>query len=93
MPRELASEEIPVIVEQFAHAARLAKNAGFDGVEVHGANGYLIELLPGHPAFTSQEGVAPVGKNLRKIYKGGLIINRGYGKESGEKAIAGVFRS
>lgn len=49
---------------------------------------HLIEPLPGHPAFTSQEGVAPIGKNLRKIYKGALIINGGYGKENGEKAIA-----
>lgn len=42
-PRALAEHEIPGIVEGFAHAARQAMAAGFDGVEVHGANGYLID--------------------------------------------------
>jgi len=42
-PRELADEEIPGIVEGFRKAAGNAKAAGFDGVEVHGANGYLID--------------------------------------------------
>ena len=49
MPRALTLEEIPAIVQQFAHAARNALDAGFDGVELHGANGYLINqfLDPG----------------------------------------------
>ena len=42
-PRALAAEEIPAIVAQYARAARNALDAGFDGVEVHAANGYLIE--------------------------------------------------
>jgi N-ethylmaleimide reductase len=42
MPRALTREEIPAIVEQYAQAARNAIAAGFDGVELHGANGYLI---------------------------------------------------
>jgi N-ethylmaleimide reductase len=43
MPRALDIAEIPAIVEQYAEAARNALAAGFDGVEVHGANGYLID--------------------------------------------------
>jgi N-ethylmaleimide reductase len=43
MPRALETAEIPPIVEQYAQAARNALAAGFDGVEVHGANGYLID--------------------------------------------------
>ena len=43
VPRALEDEEIPAIVEGFATAARHAKEAGFDGVEVHGANGYLLD--------------------------------------------------
>ncbi|WP_433771327.1 alkene reductase [Pseudomonas putida] len=43
MPRALATEEIAGILEDYRHAARLAKEAGFDGVEVHAANGYLLE--------------------------------------------------
>jgi N-ethylmaleimide reductase len=42
-PRALASAEIPEIVEQYRRAARNALAAGFDGVEIHAANGYLIE--------------------------------------------------
>ncbi|KAK1691900.1 hypothetical protein QYE76_008597 [Lolium multiflorum] len=42
-PRRLAVEEIPGIVDDFRKAARNAIDAGFDGVEIHGANGYLIE--------------------------------------------------
>lgn len=43
VPRELRDDEIPGIVEGFRKAAENAKAAGFDGVEVHGANGYLID--------------------------------------------------
>ncbi|WP_428233142.1 alkene reductase [Flavobacterium sp.] len=43
MPRELTISEIKAIIEDFAQAAKNAIEAGFDGVELHGANGYLIE--------------------------------------------------
>lgn len=42
-PRALDAAEIPPIVEEYARAARNALAAGFDGVEIHAANGYLIE--------------------------------------------------
>ena len=42
-PRALAIAEIPEIVEHYRRAARNALAAGFDGVEIHAANGYLIE--------------------------------------------------
>ena len=42
-PRELRDDEIPAIIAGFRHAAENAKAAGFDGVEVHGANGYLLD--------------------------------------------------
>lgn len=42
-PRALELEEIPGVVRQFADGARRALAAGFDGVEIHGANGYLID--------------------------------------------------
>ncbi|NYT85935.1 alkene reductase [Pollutimonas harenae] len=43
VPRALHIEEIPGIVADFAAGARKAREAGFDGVEVHAANGYLID--------------------------------------------------
>lgn len=42
-PRALELSELPGIVDAFAKGAELAKRAGFDGVEVHGANGYLLD--------------------------------------------------
>lgn len=42
-PRALLDEELPEIIAQFRAAAENAKRAGFDGVEVHGANGYLLD--------------------------------------------------
>ncbi len=42
-PRALRLEEIPGIVEYFRLGAENAKKAGFDGVEIHGANGYLLD--------------------------------------------------
>ncbi|KAB2642363.1 MAG: alkene reductase [Verrucomicrobia bacterium] len=42
-PRELRDDEIPAIIAGFRQAAENAKAAGFDGVEVHGANGYLLD--------------------------------------------------
>nr|MBP8308004.1 alkene reductase [Burkholderiaceae bacterium] len=42
-PRALRTDEIPGIIEAYAQAARNAMAAGFDGVEVHAANGYLLE--------------------------------------------------
>jgi N-ethylmaleimide reductase len=42
-PRSIETEEIPIIVDQFRQAAERARQAGMDGVEIHGANAYLID--------------------------------------------------
>jgi N-ethylmaleimide reductase len=42
-PRALDLAELPGIVAQYKHAAAMAKEAGFDGVEIHAANGYLLD--------------------------------------------------
>jgi len=42
-PRALETAEIPAVVESFRKGAQNSKRAGFDGVEIHGANGYLLE--------------------------------------------------
>ena len=63
-PRALTSGEIPEIVEQFRLGAENAKHAGFDGVEIHGANGYLIDQF-----IRSKS-------NIRSDSYGGSIENR-----------------
>ncbi len=42
-PRALETSEIQGVVAQYVHAAQCARKAGFDGVEIHGANGYLLD--------------------------------------------------
>jgi N-ethylmaleimide reductase len=63
-PRALAAEEIPGVVEQFRRGAENAKRAGFDGVEIHGANGYLIDQF------------LRTGTNRRTDDYGGSLENR-----------------
>jgi N-ethylmaleimide reductase len=45
VPRALDAVEIAALVKQFGHAAELARHAGFDGVEIQAANGYLIDTF------------------------------------------------
>ena len=63
-PRALDAEEVPGIVRDFRHAARYALSAGFDGVEVHGANGYLVDQF------------LKTGANQRQDDYGGSVENR-----------------
>ncbi|WIN00316.1 alkene reductase [Actinoplanes oblitus] len=42
-PRQLEAHEVPEVVAQFEHAAKRALDAGFDGVEIHAGNGYLVD--------------------------------------------------
>ncbi len=63
-PRALATEEIAGIVDDFRTASRHAIEAGFDGVEIHGAHGYLLD------AFLRD------GSNKRDDIYGGSIENR-----------------
>src|SRR5690606_2398572 len=63
-PRALRTEELARVVEDFRAAAMRAKEAGFDGVEIHGANTYLLDQ------FTRD------GMNLRTDAYGGSLANR-----------------
>lgn len=64
IPHELTVEEIAVVVEQFREGAKRALAAGFDGVEIHGANGYLIDQF------------LRDGTNRRTDLYGGPVENR-----------------
>jgi len=64
VPRALQTDEIPAVVEAFRKGAENAKAAGFDGVEIHGANGYLLDQF------------LQDGSNKRDDRYGGPIENR-----------------
>ncbi|HTY50038.1 MAG TPA: alkene reductase [Steroidobacteraceae bacterium] len=64
VPRALAVEEIPGIIEAYRRGAQHAQEAGFDGVELHGANGYLLDQF------------LQDGSNHRTDEYGGIIENR-----------------
>ena len=63
-PRALARQEIPQVIEAFRKGAENAQLAGFDGVELHGANGYLLDQF------------LQDGSNMRSDDYGGSIENR-----------------
>lgn len=78
-PRELRIEEISRIVEDFRLAAERGKRAGFDGVEIHAANGYLIDtFLQSHT-------------NLRTDAYGGSLENRFRFLKEVTESVIGVF--
>ncbi|SOY59545.1 tRNA-dihydrouridine synthase [Cupriavidus taiwanensis] len=56
MPRAMDQAEILQAVDGFAQAARLARDAGFDGVEIHGANGYLLDQFLNNHTNLRQDG-------------------------------------
>ncbi|CAL1691054.1 N-ethylmaleimide reductase [Brevundimonas subvibrioides] len=64
VPRALTNDEIAGIVADYVHAAEMAKKAGFDGIEVHAANGYLIDQF------------LKDGSNQRDDRYGGSVENR-----------------
>jgi N-ethylmaleimide reductase len=78
-PRALAIDEIPGIVEQFRQGAQNAKAAGFDGVELHGANGYLLDQF------------LRDGANKRTDAYGGSLVNRARLPLEVAQAVAEVF--
>lgn len=63
-PRALRTEEVRAVVEQFRRGAQNAQGAGFDGVELHGANGYLLDQF------------LQDGTNQRMDEYGGPVENR-----------------
>jgi len=78
-PRALNSEEIPGIIDQFKKGAENAKRAGFDGVEIHGANSYLLDQF------------LKDGSNKRSDEYGGNLENRVRLPLEVTKAVASVW--
>lgn len=78
-PRALETEEVRGVVDDFRRAAELARRAGFDGVEIHGANGYLIDQF------------LRDGTNHRTDRYGGPVQNRTRFMLEVVEAVCGVF--
>ncbi|HET9067052.1 MAG TPA: alkene reductase [Amaricoccus sp.] len=78
-PRALDLAEIPGVIADYANAARNAREAGFDGVEIHGANGYLIDQFMRPSA------------NVRTDAYGGSVENRTRFLEEVVEAVAGAI--
>lgn len=68
-PREMTVEDIERVIAQFALAAHLAKEVGFDGVQLHGAHGYLINqfLSPAHNKRSDEWGEPT--RFVHEVYK------------------------
>jgi 2,4-dienoyl-CoA reductase-like NADH-dependent reductase (Old Yellow Enzyme family) len=68
MPRELASDEIGALIVDFISAAKRAKRAGFDGVQLHAAHGYLLSsFLSPHTNQRADEWGGPVENRARVL--------------------------
>lgn len=69
VPRALSTEDVVRVINDFAQAAENAINAGFDGVEIHGANGYLVEqfLNPAVNDRTDHYGADTLENRLRFV--------------------------
>ncbi|MFO1055457.1 MAG: alkene reductase [Dongiaceae bacterium] len=78
-PRALETDEVPQVVAQYAEGARRAQAAGFDGVELHAANGYLIDQF------------LRDGTNKRTDRYGGGVANRARFLLEVTEAVAGVW--
>lgn len=65
IPRALRTDELPDVIHEYVHSAKAAIQAGFDGVELHGANGYLLDQFL-NPASNQREdayGGTPENRN------------------------------
>lgn len=80
-PRALELDKIPGVIAQFRDGARHALAAGFDGVEIHAANGYLIDQF------------LRDGTNRRSDAYGGSITNHARVLLEAVEAVAGVWRA
>ncbi len=78
-PRALELSEIPGVIAEYEHGARLAKVAGFDGVEIHNANGYLLDQF------------LRDGTNQRGDPYGGSVQNRARLTLEVTEAVVGVW--
>lgn len=87
VPRELTEDEILDLIRRFGESARICKKAGFEGVQIHGAHGYLVSefLSPKHNQRTDQWG-GSLENRMRFLLESFKEIR----KQTGDNFIVGV---
>ncbi|XP_022642807.1 putative 12-oxophytodienoate reductase-like protein 1 [Vigna radiata var. radiata] len=88
IPRRLKTDEIPHVVNDFRLAARNAIEAGFDGVEIHGAHGYLLEQFMKDAVNDRSDECSHSLLPMRKAFNGSFIAAGGYRREDGINVVA-----
>lgn len=86
-PRALTGEEVEGVIQKFATAARLCKEAGFTGVQIHGAHGYLVSqfLSPNHNQRDDQW-----GGSIENRMRFALEVYKAMRREVGENYPIGI---
>ncbi len=92
-PRELRSEEIAALIEDYAQAAQRGIEAGFDGVEIHGANGYLIDQFLHHQTNLRKDewGGSPLRMARFALEVTDAVIGRVGNQRTGLRLSPGAF--
>ena len=94
MPRELTTAEVKALVTMYRTAAENAKKAGFDGVELHSANGYLInQFISEHTNFRSDEYGGSLDNRLRFLREVTEAVSAVFGSHRVGVRFAPLFSS
>ncbi|MCU5774376.1 alkene reductase [Erwiniaceae bacterium BAC15a-03b] len=94
MPRELSTQEVKDIVELYRQAAENAQEAGFDGVELHSANGYLInQFISEHTNFRTDEYGGCLENRLRFLKEIIVAVSSVFGSDKVGVRFAPLFSS
>lgn len=94
MPRSLTTEDIKELVQLYKQAAMNAKKAGFDGVELHCANGYLVnQFISEHTNFRDDKYGGNLENRLRFLKEITTAVVEVFGKEHVGVRFAPLFES
>lgn len=92
VPRELSTQEVKEIVELYRLAAENAKEAGFDGIELHSANGYLInQFISEHSNFRTDEYGGSLQNRLRFLREIIVAVSAVFGSDKVGVRFAPLF--
>lgn len=94
VPRALSTEEVKALIEMYRHAAENAKRAGFDGVELHSANGYLInQFISEHTNHRTDEYGGSLQNRLRFLREVVDAVSSVFGRDRVGVRFAPLFES